>query len=268
MKTKQISWIILLLAMLPALLIAQSKDRDQQSVALSSPGRPFKLNMNLAGGSVNINTYDGKELRITASIEKNSNGNAGGGKNQNVNINTNTNVNVNSGAASNNANKNKLLKVLQNNNEVVINQLNQNKALNVEISLPKTRTALNLSLSGRNNVNVDGVAGEIEVTSADGPVTLKNISGSAVITTINGNIIASFTNVNAKAPMAFSTLIGNIDLSFPSTFKGSVSMKSDEGTISSDFNLKGTAKTKLINGGGQAISISNMQGNIYLRKRS
>lgn len=270
MKTIQITtWIVLLLAIFPAALFAQSKDRNQLSIALSNPGKPFKLNMNLAGGSLNINTYEGSELRITAFPQENTNDNRGQGKNQNINVNTNTNVNVNvnRGAAGRNSNRNKLLKVSQNGNEIVVGQLNQNRALTVEVSLP------------------ENVASQLEITSADGPITLKNISGSAIATTVNGDITATFKNIDPKAPMAFSTLIGNIDLSFPPTAKASLTLKSDEGLLLSDFGLTGPARSKLsrnkngqyqskfagslignLNGGGQEISITNMQGNIYLHK--
>ncbi|MES2455810.1 MAG: hypothetical protein V4594_09730 [Bacteroidota bacterium] len=270
MKTTQITiWIVLLLAVFPAVLRAQSKDRDQFNIALSNPGKPFKLNMNLGGGSVNINTYEGSELHVTAFPQANTNANSGQGKNQNVNINinTNVNVNVNSGAAGGNTNRNRLLKVSQNGNEIVIAQLNKNRALNVEVSLP------------------ENVASQLEITCADGPVVLKNISGSAIVTTVNGNVTATFKNVDAKAPMAFSTLIGAIDLSFPATVKAKLTLKSEEGLLLSDFALTGAVKSKLnrnkngqyqsklagglsaqLNGGGQEITITNMQGNIYLRK--
>jgi len=271
MKTIQITtWIVLLLAVFPAVLRAQSKDGDQFNIALSNPEKPFKLNMNLGGGSLNINTYEGSELRITAFPQANTNDNSSRGKNQNVNINTNTNVNVNvnSGAAGRDKNnRNKLLKVSQNGNAVMIGQLNQNRALHVEVSLP------------------EHVAGQLEITCADGPVVLKNISGSAIVTTVNGNVTATFRNVDPKTPMAFSTLIGAIDLSFPATAKASLTIKSDEGILLSDFGLTGPVKSKLsrnnngkyqskiagnlsgnLNGGGQEISITNMQGNIYLRK--
>jgi hypothetical protein len=289
MKTTKITaWALLVLAVFPVALMAQSKERDQLDVSLSIPGQPFRLNMNLKGGSVNISTHEGNDLRITASPEPGINDNPGEGKNQNLNINTNTNVNVNvnSGSVANRTNKGKLLKVAESGNEVVISQLDKNRALKVDLSLPENSIRLNLSLSGKGNVHIADVNGEIVVTSADGPITFKNISGSAMATTVNGNITATFKNVNSKAPMAFSTLIGNIDLSFPAVTKASIALKSDQGIMSSDFNLTALAKAKLtrnnnggyqaklagglsgnINGGGQEIIITNMQGNIYLRKR-
>lgn len=282
MKTTQITtWIVLFLTVFPAVLKAQGKDRDQFNVSLSSPGKAFKLNMKLTGGIININTHEGKDLRISASPEPVINEKAGQTKNQNINV--NVNVNVNKGGAGSNGNKNKLLKVVESGNEVVISQVNQNRVLNVDVSLPANNTSLNLSLSGKGNVSVERVSGEIVVTSADGPIVLKNISGSAIAATVNGNITATFKSVNVKAPMAFSTLTGNIDLSFPPAAKASLTLKSDQGIVSSDFSLTGSGKltrsknglyqAKLsgslsgnINGGGQEISITNMQGNIYLRK--
>lgn len=278
--------IVLLLTVLPAVVVAQNKDQEQLTITLSSPGKPFKLNMNLAGGSVNISTHEGKDLRISASAQPGTNDNTSRSKNQNVNINANSNLNLNSnsGADGTSVNKNTLLKAVENGNQVLVSQLNQNRVLHVDVSLPKNNTSLNLTLSGRGNVNIADVNGEIEVTSADGPIILKNISGSALVTTINGNITATFKNVNARAPMAFSTLIGEIDLSLPALAKASVTLHSDQAIVFSDFGLittktelkknkNGSYQTKLagsfsgnINGGGQEINITNMQGNIHLRK--
>ncbi|ETZ23132.1 hypothetical protein [Pedobacter sp. V48] len=285
-KTKMKTWVIVLLAAFPVLLMAQIKDREQLNVVLSSPGKPFALYMNLSGGSVSIRTHEGRDLRITASPGQNTNDNNGQGKNQNVNTNTNTNVNVNvNSGATGSSDRNRLLKISEHDNKVDISQYNQKRTLHVDVLVPRNKTSLNISLGGNGNVKVEEVSGEVIVTSADGSILLEKISGSAIATTVNGNIVTTFKNVNAKAPMAFSTLTGIIDLSFPLGTKASVTLKSDQGVISSDFNLAGPIKPKLsknkngsyqaklagalkgyINGGGQEIAITNMQGNIYLRK--
>jgi hypothetical protein len=87
--------------------------------------------------------------------------------------------------------------------------------------------------------------------------------------------------------MAFSTLVGKIDVTFPPSFKANMKIQSDEGGLFSDFDIlfEGTTpkmtkvntsplyRTKLdgkltgkINGGGAEILMKNMMGNIYIRK--
>ena len=277
-------WIVFLISM-PTIIIAQTKDRDVLSVGLNDSGKPFKLNINLAGGSVSISTHKSSELRIVATLQESAHESKDQGKNRNNNINTNTNANVNTAASSSTIAGNKLLKVSQNGNEVLIGQQNENLALHVELSLPEISTLLKLFLNGKGDIDITGVAGQLEITSTNGPIILKNIAGSAVANTVNGNITATFRSVNTKSPMAFSTLNGDIDLSFPPAVKASLAIKSDEGNLFSSLNLTGPARNNLIrskngqyqtklagslsgnlNGGGQRITITNMTGNIYLRK--
>jgi len=87
--------------------------------------------------------------------------------------------------------------------------------------------------------------------------------------------------------MAFSTLNGNVDVSFPASAKSNLRLKSERGEIFTDFDIdidKTQPKTELkkeagmyqlklddwimgkINGGGPEVMMKNMNGNIYVRK--
>ncbi len=87
--------------------------------------------------------------------------------------------------------------------------------------------------------------------------------------------------------MAFSTLNGNIDVSFPATLKANVKLQSDHGEMFTDFDMEADkAQPKVnrtsgqglyrinveswvygkINGGGPQLMMKNMNGNIYIRK--
>ena len=116
--------------------------------------------------------------------------------------------------------------------------------------------------------------------------TLENISGSAVVNTIDGHILANFNKVTPELPMAFSSIEGKIDVTFPANVKADVKMKSDNGNIFSDFDIEidkrktqvnksdksGAYKISLenwsngkINGGGPEILFKTLEGNIYIR---
>ena len=89
------------------------------------------------------------------------------------------------------------------------------------------------------------------------------------------------------ASMAFSSIEGKIDVTFPADVKAYVKMKSDNGDIFSDFDIEidkrktqvnksdktGVYKISLedwtngkINGGGPEILLKTLEGNIYIRK--
>ena len=144
-----------------------------------------------------------------------------------------------------------------------------------------------VNTASNGNIEVNNVRGDLEITNANGPVTLKNIAGSVVANTTEGILSVKFSAVNSKAAMAFSTLTGDVDVSFPATMAADFLVKSDEGSVYCDFNIDvsksepkvtriaegGRYKLKVdgwikgrINGGGPEIMMKNMSGNIHIRK--
>jgi len=124
----------------------------------------------------------------------------------------------------------------------------------------------------------------------NGSVTLNNVSGSAVAHALNGRLSATFTRVNPQKPMAFSSLNGDIDVTFPADLKANLSLKSERGEIFTDFDVQmlaapvqqavedgrshgGKYRVQIdktvhgtINGGGPEFQFTNFNGGIYIRK--
>src|SRR6266699_2531601 len=98
-------------------------------------------------------------------------------------------------------------------------------------------SSLKLSAVNDGNIVVTGVDGELEVNDVNGAVTLTNVSGSAVAHALNGRLLATFTRVNQQ-PMAFSSLNGEIDVTFPADLKANLTLKSDRGEIFTDFDVQ------------------------------
>ena len=150
-------------------------------------------------------------------------------------------------------------------------------------------TSLKLECMSLGEIKVDGVNGEIEVENIAGPVMLSNISGAVVAHSMGNDIIATFTEVKPGKLMAFSTMAGHIDITLPQAVKATLKMKTDQGEIYSDFDIKleqkaekkeedarntgGKYRLRLesflqgtINGGGTEIQIESFSGDIYIRK--
>lgn len=110
-----------------------------------------------------------------------------------------------------------------------------------------------------------------------------------VANTVNGDIVVTFNKIDANAPMAFSTLNGDVNVTLPADTKANLKLKTDNGEIFSDFDVdvdKTPGKTEKsstpglykikkedwvygkINGGGAEMLMKNMQGDIYLKKAS
>ena len=139
------------------------------------------------------------------------------------------------------------------------------------------------------DITISNVSGEIEVNTREGDISLKNISGEVVAHSIDGELLIVFKEITKEEPMAFSTIDGDIDVTFPADTKATISAKNVDGDIYTDFDMDlthvkevdvdrnrgwkngltgmfGNTITGEINGGGADILISTVDGNIYIRK--
>ena len=275
MTTKTITALAALLFLhWAAPLAAQNEVKEQLVVPLSDPGKPGFMSVNLENGSIHVIGYSGKEVVIDAVTE------------------SRRSSKENSSEASSNGMKriaggNSLdVTAEEKDNRIRVESDSWRRPINLTIKVPQ-RFGLKLSTVNQGNVTVENVDGKLEVSNVNGAIQLTNISGSAVATTVNGNLVATFKSVMAGEPMAFSTLNGNVDITFPTNAKANVKMKSDQGEIFSDFDVdvdksqpkvnrtsqSGMYKINVddwvygkINGGGPEMMMKNMHGNIYVRK--
>ena len=261
------------LAAAPARTQAQeSSSPDRVAVTLTDPSRPALVKASLINGGITVKAYDGKEVIVEARArtrDRESSRSESGNMKRIV---------VSSSGLS----------VEAENNEVHISTDSYMRPIDLIISVP-VHTSLKLSAVNDGNIVVTGVDGELDVNDVNGSVTLSNVSGSAVAHALNGRLLATFTHVNQK-PMAFSSLNGDIDVTFPADLKANLSLKSDRGEIFSDFDVQVQASAPqqtvedgrkdggkyvvkidkavhgTIGGGGPEMQFTNFNGSIYIRK--
>jgi DUF4097 and DUF4098 domain-containing protein YvlB len=139
------------------------------------------------------------------------------------------------------------------------------------------------------DIAISNVSGDIEVNTREGDISLNNISGEVVAHSIDGELLIVFKKITKETPMAFSTIDGDIDVTFPAKTKATISAKNVDGDIYTDFDMDithvkeadlgrkrgwkngltgmfGNTVNGKINGGGADILISTVDGNIYIRK--
>ena len=139
------------------------------------------------------------------------------------------------------------------------------------------------------DITISNVSGAIEINTREGDISLKNISGEVIAHSIDGEMLIVFKEMPEEGPMAFSTIDGDIDVTFPAKTKATISAKNVDGEIYTDFDMDikhvkqfgedrhrgwkngltgmfGNTITGEISGGGAYILISTVDGNIYIRK--
>lgn len=266
--------LILCVALAPAPARGQtqtSSGGDRVPVNLSDPSRPALVKVSLVNGGITVKAYDGKEVIVEARARNRDRESARSDSNMKRIIVSSTGLSIE-----------------EENNEVRINTDSYMRPIDLTISVP-VHTSLKLSAVNSGDIVVSGVDGELDVNDVNGSVTLNNVSGSAVAHALNGRLSATFTRVNQK-PMAFSSLNGEIDVTFPADLKANLSLKSDRGEILTDFDVQmqtapvaptvedgrhngGKYRVRIdktvhgtINGGGPEYQFTNFNGSIYIRK--
>jgi hypothetical protein len=249
--------------------LAQSDD-NKLVIALSQPGKPGLLKVNLLNGSIKVTGYSGKDVVLSYNGRENrkhASPEESGGLRR---------------LTSNNIG----LEAQEEGNTVTIRTSSVIKTVDLEIKVPRD-FSVKLKTLNDGQIVVEDVNGEIDVDNLNGSIALDNVSGSASASTLNGNIIASFRKVTPNMPMAFSNLNGKIDVTLPPTAKFNAKLKSDNGDVFTDFDMamdkdgKPMEKEKdgkgqriyldkwlsgKINGGGPEMLFKNFNGNIYIRK--
>jgi hypothetical protein len=258
-----------------ALAFAQEAPVDKINVPISDPSRPVLLKIGLISGGITVKGSAVKEVTVEARIrdfedEEEKSERPRGLK-----------------RIPNNSSG---LTVEEDDNVVSVNTGMRGGSRTVDLTLRvPTNCSMHLSTVNDGNIEVENVNGNLEINCTNGSVKLSGISGSAVAHALNDNLTVTFVKVNPQKSMSFSSLNGKIDVTLPSDVKANVYMKSDQGEIYSDFDMKvenepvkqenNTKGTKgkfhvsvergmrgTINGGGQEIQMTNFNGDIYIRK--
>lgn len=257
-----------------AVLGQETLPGDRVTVPFSDPSRPGVLEVDVLHGGIAIKGYSGKEVIVEAQArtreykhkEKSSKKAEG----------------LRRLAISTTG-----LVVEEQNNVMQVETSSHQRTIDLNIQVP-VNTSLRLNCVNDGDIKVEDVNGEIEVENVNGAVTLSRISGAAIAHALNDNVIVTFVKVDPDKPMSFSSLNGDIDVTFPTNLRANVKFKAENGDIYSDFDMtmepttqrieeggKGGGKYRLrieqaiqgkINGGGPEIKFETLNGDVYVRK--
>jgi len=107
-------------------------------------------------------------------------------------------------------------------------------------------------------------------------VSLKSVTGPLVISTISGGVEVVFGEISKDKPISIASISGEVDVTIPAKAAVDLEMSTINGNMYSDFDLAADSKSmrkvggnnvrSQLNGGGTALKLSVISGNIYLRK--
>ncbi|MBN2011468.1 hypothetical protein JW960_19200 [candidate division KSB1 bacterium] len=256
-------------------LLSVDNSTDKLVVQFSNPDQPGSIKLGLVNGGITVTGYDGKDVIVEAtsrskSIEK-----------ENVEKDAKGMFRIPISSTG--------LEIIEEDNEMEINVESWKRTIDVTVKAP-FKTNLELNCVNAGDIYIEKIDGEIDVDNTNGKITLNDISGSVVANALNKDIFATLNKVNPEKPMSFSTLNGDIDVTFPANIKASVKLKSDNGEIYSDYEIQLEKNAKkvieenkrgkggayhieiekwisgTINGGGQDMSFTSFNGDIFIRK--
>lgn len=281
---------------------AQDSPADRAEVPLTDPSKPSIVNAKVNSGDINIIGYNGKTIIVEAKADtavdtdKDNEKDKDRGARLRKEIRERVRERLDEHSQKSRSiegmhlikNTSTGLSIEEENNVVDVKVSSFNRKVDVNIKVPY-KTSLKIKGFQEGSINVENVAGELEVTHHNGPIKLKNVSGTVVAHTFNGDLTVSFNRVSLNKPMSFSTFNGDIDVTFPKNSKFNLKMKSDQGEIYSDFKLQVRSITSqekkperkegkfvikfdktmygLLNGGGEEVQFKTFNGNIYIREK-
>lgn len=295
MKTKRTKLALIGMAALILAGLLAAADASQPNrivVPLSNPAKPVKVEVSSMRGAIKVIGYEGKEVIVETSVPEKA---LGKDENEEAEEKDAEEAQEAAKAQAKAAGMKRIpldnagLTAEESNNVVSIEVESWKRAMDLTVKVP-FNSSLKLEAQQNGSIAVENVTGEIEVENLNGGITLTNVSGSVTANTLNGDIKVGLAKVAADKPMSFSTMNGDLDVTFPADTKANLKIKTERGEVYSDFDIalrqvpqKSTENPKkeggkfrisldsafygTINGGGPDYQFENFNGDIYLRKK-
>jgi hypothetical protein len=140
----------------------------------------------------------------------------------------------------------------------------ENFALKIHTECARGGTATIQNM--KNEVDYDGCS----------EVSLKNVTGPLVVSTINGGVTVVFSEISKDKPISIASINGPVDVTIPAKAGVNLEMSNHNGNMYSDFDMVqdkhnmqrvgGNTVRATLNGGGTDLKLQSVNGNIYLRK--
>lgn len=103
-----------------------------------------------------------------------------------------------------------------------------------QLTVP-TNTTIIIPNSWGGDIKCSNIAGDIEINSMHGEIRLDDVAGGVVVGTMNGEIKATIRELHEGKPLSFASMNGEITLSVPANTKANVRLRTQNGSVLTDF---------------------------------
>ena len=153
----------------------------------------------------------------------------------------------------------------------------------IEVRVPRG-ASLEVSTVNDGDVTVADVSGEFDLRNVNGAVRLVGAGGSGSITTVNGDVEASFARAPSEST-SFKTVNGELDVTFPANLSAELAFHTMQGDVLTDFDVESLSdppevrrdggryrmhwnRTSAfrVGTGGERHSFNTLNGDILVRK--
>jgi hypothetical protein len=204
-----------------AFIQAQSEG-NRLTVPFSDPSRPGTVNVSLFQGGITVRAGTGRDVIVVSSEAR---------------INNSRDQPSGKGAGLRRLSQPAGLAVTEENNVMTISSGRLLGGSDIELQVP-ARTNLKLSTVNGEQILVERIEGDIEVTAVNGSIVLTDVAGAAVVHSTNGEVKATLRQVTPQKPMSFTSFNGDVDVMLPPNTKANLKMRTDHGEVLTDFDVQ------------------------------
>lgn len=157
----------------------------------------------------------------------------------------------------------------------------------ITVQVPRN-TTLHASTINRGKIVVENImGGELSASNVNGEVELKNVAGTTLARTVNGDITASYSE-SPRGNSSYKTVNGTIEVLYPDNLSADIRFKSLHGDLYTDFqnvrrlrarvetdrnNRRGATTYRIdkfspvrIGEGGPELSFEVLNGDVYVKR--
>ncbi len=247
---------------------------EELTVPLSQPDQPASVAVKAVFGTVTVEGYDGREVRIESAASRDEDKDDHDSGHEAPPPGMHKIPNRSFGLSAEEAD-----------NHVDV-RVEGADAQTLHLLVPR-HTSVTVSTVNGGDLTVRGVDGEHELSNVNGAIHAEHVSGSVVAHTTNGGVDVSIDRADPGKPMSLVTLNGDVSITLPAGFGADLRLQTTNGDIYTDFDFAaahdkpnvrkdsshGRYRVEIkqevrgsINGGGPEIRMQTFNGDVLVKK--